>query len=288
MKPKIILKEREQFIQALQAKDWDVIVGIMQSDSNCKFIAADSVLFNIVEKHMIHELLTDKTSQENPSYKLHLFEFITLHNHKNYHFKLSAEDYKKVVLKLVEVEENAKTAYDYALKFPEEEVCKEVITTYETKIPKVVEHSQSEKLHVTTNRSVGVLDASTSLFKSIQEYHFYKAIREVFPTFLVFPNVALSAVIDFNLIKDSLSKEEKSYFFKALIDCVVFDSENRFKAVKFFELDSPYHDTEKQGIKDAYKDSILAKAGQKLWRIRRLSIELDETDFIKLIRETIK
>jgi len=36
------------------------------------------------------------------------------------------------------------------------------------------------------------------------------------------------------------------------------------------------------------KDKILAAAGQKLFRIRRITYKEDEKDFVKLIRETLR
>ena len=95
-------------------------------------------------------------------------------------------------------------------------------------------------------------------------------------------------MISFDLIKDKLSIEERKYFFGALLDCVVIDPENDYKPIKFFELDSPYHDTEEQIKKDKLKENILAIAGQNLIRIRRTTYKENEKDFIKLIREVIK
>jgi hypothetical protein len=104
----------------------------------------------------------------------------------------------------------------------------------------------------------------------------------------VIPNVALNAVISFDLIKKELSQNERKYFFGALLDCVVIDTENNYMPIKFIELDSPDHDKESQISKDKMKDHILAVAGQKLIRIRRKTHKDDEKDFAKLIRETIK
>ena len=108
-----------------------------------------------------------------------------------------------------------------------------------------------------------------SLFKSIQEYEFYKGAKAVYQSWLVLPNVALSAVIDFSIIKNTLTIEEKEYFFRALIDCVVINTDKKYIPFKFIELDSKYHDTKVQKEKDMLKDNILSKAGQKLIRIRQ-------------------
>lgn len=94
------------------------------------------------------------------------------------------------------------------------EICRQTIQKFNERQPKYVKHSQETELIVTENKDVSEIDSSIGLFKSIQEYQFYKAVREVFQMFLVFPNVALSAVIDLNKIHDKLTREEKSYFSK--------------------------------------------------------------------------
>lgn len=134
---------------------------------------------------------------------------------------------------------------------------------------------------------IAATNYTTSLFKSNQEIEFFMGVREVYPMFTAYQNVALSCVMDFEKIKDSLSPEEKEFFFKGIIDCVVFDQHNSYKPTKFFELDSSYHDSPKQKQKDNYKDNILSLAGQKLCRVRKTSANQGRMEFIKLIRELV-
>lgn len=96
--------------------------------------------------------------------------------------------------------------------------------------------------------------------------------------------------MDFDKIKDSLNEKEKNYFFKAIIDCVVFRNErNNFFPIHFIELDSIYHDDERQKEKDTIKDKILSLSGQKLLRIRANNQEnLSKEDFFNLIKEEFK
>ena len=89
-----------------------------------------------------------------------------------------------------------------------------------------------------------------------------------FATYFVYPNVALSSLVDYERIADRLTTEERRYFFRALVDCVVFDQHDDYRPRFFFELDSPLHDDETRRKKDAHKERILAPAGQKLYRIR--------------------
>lgn len=193
-----------------------------------------------------------------------------------------------LVVRIAEVEPNIEQAYNYAKEFPDDETCIEIISKYEKAKPKIITHSQSHSIYVTENKNIVDVDYTIGLFKSNQEYHFFKAIREVFPTFFVLPNVAFGAVLDIQSLKPALTRDELRYFYSGLIDCVVIDTEKNYKPVKFFELDSPHHDNSQQIAKDLLKDSILAKAGQKLTRIRRTKIETNEVDFVKLIRESMK
>jgi len=283
-----IIFDRENILQLVSKQAWRQLIDEFRDNNNYKAICSDDFLKSIIDKYFIDELLTNSTLNNDPEYKYYLETFCQLHDGSSYDFLLKECDYKKLIVKIVEVEQILNYAYNYAIKFPEEPICKKVIEEYREKLPKYVSHSQEREIIVTENRNIRDFDARIGLFKSQQEYHFYRATIEVFPNFLVIPNVALSAVIDYNQIKDNLTKEEGSYFFKALIDCAVVDTENNFRAIKFIELDSIYHDTEEQKQKDKMKDNILSVAGQKLLRIRRTSNKDGQTKFAKLIRETLK
>jgi hypothetical protein len=114
-------------------------------------------------------------------------------------------------------------------------------------------YSQSHQIKVTENRNIASVNYTTSLFKSNQEVELFMSIREVFQMYVVYPNVGLSCVVNFDKLKNSLSQEEKSFFFRGIIDCVVFDQHNDYKPIKFFELDSSYHDS----LEQQYKLSII-------------------------------
>lgn len=279
--------DREAIFQLVNKQCWQKLVEVFKDNSNYSFIANDTILKPLIDKYFIDELLTNSSMANDPDYKYYLQNFFMLHEHKNYLFKLGEENYKKLIIRIVEVEEDLGQAYNYALKFPEERICKQVIGEFKESLPNIVQHSQGDEIYVTENKNIVNVDASIGLFKSNQEYQFYKAVRECYPMFLVIPNVAINAVLNFDLIKDKLTQEEKNYFFRALIDCVVIDTENQYKPIQFFELDSVYHDSEQQHQKDKLKDNILAVGGQKLLRIRRVTVKQDESDFVRLIREKV-
>lgn len=203
-------------------------------------------------------------------------------------YQLSEERFTIVVVKLVEAcrrEGLMKKAYDYAKYCPKNKVCAEIIELHQESLPRVVEHSQSNRITVTENRKIAHENCTTSLFKSNQEIDFFMGVREAFPMYVVYPNVALSCVINFEKIKDHLSQEERNFFFKGIIDCVVFDQCNSYKPTKFYELDSSYHDSPEQKQKDSYKDKILSLAGQKIYRVRKTSENQGRSEFMKLVKE---
>ncbi len=96
-------------------------------------------------------------------------------------------------------------------------------------------------------------------------------------------------MLSWQLLKDELTADEKDYYFKGIVDFVVFDQAGGFKPIHFFELDSVFHDTDgRKKRKDNLKDSIFSKAGVKIKRIRKQDKSVNEQEFIKLIRELMK
>lgn len=109
--------------------------------------------------------------------------------------------------------------------------------------------------------------------------------REAFATYLVYPNVSLSVLIDCVSIREQLAPDERDFFFRGQIDCVVFDQHDGYRPKAFFELDSTWHDTDMQHRNDTRKDRILALAGQRLCRIRRRGMEAGRVEFVSLLKE---
>ncbi|WP_162549893.1 DUF2726 domain-containing protein [Hymenobacter nivis] len=282
------MTDREPVFQLVSKKAWPSLIDVFKNNDNYNFIANDPILRPLIDQHFIDELLSNSSMTNDPDYKYYLQQFLILHQGRNYLFKLSSQNFTKLIIKIIGIEQELARAYEYALLSPDELICQQIIEKFNNQKPKQIIHSQEEVLKVTENKNISTADSSISIFKSTQEYHFYKAVREVFQTFLVFPNVALSSIIDFNKIQDKLTNEEKNYFFKSLIDCVIIDTEDNYKPKRFIELDSKYHDTEAQKHKDAMKDRILAVAGQKLFRVRRTTYKENERDFTILIREILR
>lgn len=128
----------------------------------------------------------------------------------------------------------------------------------------------------------------TSIFRSPQERAFYLAMTEVVPKLLPFPNLAMSAVLNFEELDKKISIAAKRFFFSAQFDCVVVDPTQDYRPLHFFELDSKFHDTVEAKNRDRMKDEICAAAGVKLLRIRALEQkETSREAFAQLIREIL-
>jgi len=131
------------------------------------------------------------------------------------------------------------------------------------------------------------------LFKSKQEDNFFQAMRRAFPTFHPYPNVALSCILDYNAIKNELNSIEQEYFFKAIIDSVVFDAADKYQPIYFFEIDSDFHDSDKARKKDKIKNKIFEVANVKLIRIRSHSqgentVDKFESMILEIMRNLTK
>ena len=270
----------EQVYQLINQQKWSEIIRLAYDYS--KIISSDEMLDNAFK---IFESEFFRNNENLKAFK-EISQLYLMHTLKA--FQLQPDNFKKICVALTEISFNKgeiETAYNYARQFPEEEICAKAIKKYKDSLPKVVEHSQSKKIRVTENRDVSPSSYVISLFKSNQEHDFFMAVREVFPMYTVYPNVAISSLIDFEKISPSLSYDEKEYFFKSIVDCVVFDHHKNYIPINFFELDSPFHDNEIQKKKDELKDKIFALAGLKLYRIRKLSQSQGKVEFLELIRE---
>lgn len=81
-----------------------------------------------------------------------------------------------------------------------------------------------------------------------------------------------------------LTSDERDYFFKAIVDFVIYDPVD-YTPKYFFEVDSVYHDTAEATIRDNKKNTFFEVAGLKLYRVRLQSDSLTQKhEFIREIR----
>ncbi|MCL4274394.1 MAG: DUF2726 domain-containing protein [Anaerolineales bacterium] len=276
----------ERVYQFLAQKKWSELVDLFHAYS--KVIPTDYALeaaFKVVESEFIRNF---EEFQQDEKFERNLSNLYLIHSGKLY--LLSDVTLNKLIIELAKLHDkkgDVEQAYYYAAKLPQDSFCANIIEKYSQTLPKVISHSQSQKILVTENKNISSSNYTISLFKSPQEHDFFMAVRDVFPLFMAYPNVALSTLIDFDKVQSFLSSDEKSYFFTAVVDCVVFDQHKEYIPVYFFELDSSTHDNENQRKRDKMKDNILAAAGQRLYRIRKLSHSQGRKVFMKLVSEVV-
>lgn len=281
--------DREHTFQLLQQRNWKALIELFKNNTVYGQIQEDEIAKAVLNAQFIRELIGGDSIKQDPDHIVYLEQFHMLHTGSNFHFTLATQDLAELAEQLILGlrTTQAQSALRYARLYPSLPVSIELIGDFDRTRSKVIDHSQQRTIQVTVNNEVELVDSTISLFKSKQEYNFYRAVREVYSTYLVFPNVAVSALVDFGQIEHFLDQDERSYFFRALVDCVVFDAENSFKPFKMLEIDSIYHDSEKQQTKDRMKDKIMAKAGHTLIRIR-VKTSTSEQDLTRLIREVTR
>jgi hypothetical protein len=287
-----ILEERriapiiKQIDRLIQTKKWFDLINVIHKYSSYQFFLKNQSIVNsleIFEVQFCEDLESNLECANNQSVLEIIFQL-----HKGRIYQLSDHTFTQTVAKLAKIYEkkgSTQEAYNFAQLCPKNSICAEIIKSYKESIPRVIEHSQSRKIQLTENQNISNVDYTISLFRSPQEFDFFMAVRYLYQHYTIYPNVALSCVIDSKKIRSQISKEEYDFFFKGIIDCVVFDQHNNYKPLWFFELDSSYHDAPEQKQKDEYKDNILSKAGHKLYRIRKIDNSQSKEEFIQLIRE---
>lgn len=277
---------QEEIFQAIQKQNWGYLISILHKYK--KDITTDSLLTHAA-RTFVSEFLRQVDSYPNDRIDItENLETLWIIDQGNY-YKLAPVELKSVTCQIVKRKKDKLVeAYNFAKLYPDETICKEVIETYEKLIPKNLEHSQSHRITVTERKEVANVDYTINLFKSIQEIEFFYALKRTFEMYQIYPNVSISCLLNWGLIKNDLADNEKKYFFTGIIDFVIFDQAEGFKPLHFFELDSPFHDNPDSQIKDKMKDSIFAKAGVKIRRVRKQDKNVNEQEFIKLIRELMK
>lgn len=157
-------------------------------------------------------------------------------------------------------------AVGYARFRPEADACRGVLAQFDRAgQSETIEHQGGRVTHVERSPRT---DGRRSLFRSRQESVLFSAAQRVFPGTILVPNAALHAALHFESVQGLLSSDESSLFFQVLVDLVVFEAAEPFRALHFIELDSPWHDDPRAEERDRVKERMLGLAGCHLIRIR--------------------
>lgn len=286
MNQKKIIISQEEIYQLLYKEDWKQLVDVFYD--NRTLIKTDPLLHSAFETTI--QVLSEKaTSLENTEELVDNFENIIQMDSNGF---IALKDFQKEAITIGIVKGTRKKlpySYNYAKKYPKNDICKEVIEEFELKSNPVSKPSQPEIISVTENEDVDLqIDFRKSLFNSRQEVEFFLALKRVFDSYQVYPNVGLSSILIFDEIKDKLTSKEREFFFRTSVDFVVLEPFKNYFPIYFFEIDSIWHDSEEQIEKDKMKDKIFSISGQKLVRIRKINNSIGEKEFEELIQEIRK
>jgi hypothetical protein len=274
--------DREQVFQWIKHKDFDKIVDFLKTGQ--KTVDEDPILKQAVE-HFFNELISLTNQSANADINFVFDQLFILHT-KEY-FKFSDKQFENIVVHLVNSSKNSEDVFIYASEVPDNVVCAEIIAKHNENKPKEVEHNQTSKIQVHEITSASE-NLTTSIFKSKQERIFFFALRNCFPTHYIYPNIALSTIINSTITDSILVGSEKQFFYNTTVDFIVVDQFNDFKPVFAVELDSEWHRFSNQSDKDKTKNKILKAVGLPLYRIEHMNKHKTIEEFQQVIIETIK
>ena len=282
------MEDRELLYQLLAKQDWDEIAKILYRNAQNPGTRIDPIVQQAVT-YFEAEFFAF-TASLPAEMRVKKFEYTSLIIELRRH-GFSANFVAQFIderLKLMK-EVNSSALLSYAMSHQERPLAKDIIREMQAAKPEVVAASRRENMSIRATDVAQGKAQTIRLFKSKQEQNFYEAVRRVFPTYHPYPNVALSCVLDYAAIKDRLTEAQRGYFFRAIIDSVVFDAMSGYEPKYFIELDSSFHDSPQAAANDSLKDAIFKAANTKLIRIRPLNAKASSVEeFERLVSEVMR
>lgn len=115
-------------------------------------------------------------------------------------------------------------------------------------------------------RSQGT-SAVKQVFNSQREFTIYQVMVQLCPNHLVFPNSSLQSIMSYEKLRELVDDDDFGYYLRASVDIVVVSS-TTYLPMLAIEVDSVWHDTERQQKNDGKKDRLFAVAGIPFMRLR--------------------
>ena len=110
-------------------------------------------------------------------------------------------------------------------------------------------------------------NAVKQVFNSQREFSIYQILVQLCRNHMVFPNCSLQSIMSFDRMKVLVDEADFGYYLRASVDIVVV-STTTYLPMLAIEVDSVWHDTERQQAKDERKDMLFATAGIPFLRLR--------------------
>lgn len=280
------MEDREHWFTLLAQKDWEAIGKLLYQKKKAKeqdpYLAQMTGFFETEFFSFAEPLPPAERSKQFES--THLLIELNQHGFSQGFVNRFVDERLKLMQETKHL-----ALLNYAQSHQHRPLAKEIIQSFMQAKPEAVAASMRENMTVCATEVVPGKPKTIRLFKSKQEENFYEAVRRVFPTYHPYPNVALSCILDYPAIKDQLSEKARSYFFRGIVDSVVFDVGSGYQPKYFIELDSSFHDDPQAQANDQLKDAIFRAANAKLIRIRPLDTKAASVEeFERLVRELMR
>ena len=144
--------------------------------------------------------------------------------------------------------------------------------------PHIAPLLERESQHAVIGRIVRAQGTSAvkQVFNSQREFTIYQLLVQLCPNHLVFPNCSLQSVMSYERMKELVSEDDFGYYLRASVDIVVVSS-TTYLPMLAIEVDSVWHDTERQQRNDDKKDRLFASAGIPFMRLRPVGSPSENT-----------
>ena len=144
--------------------------------------------------------------------------------------------------------------------------------------PHIAPLLERESQHAVVGRIVRSQGTSAvkQVFNSQREFTIYQVLVQLCPNHLVFPNCSLQSVMSYERMKELVSEDDFGYYLRASVDIVVVSS-TTYLPMLAIEVDSVWHDTERQQKNDDKKDRLFAAAGVPFMRLRPVGSPSENT-----------
>ena len=135
--------------------------------------------------------------------------------------------------------------------------------------PHVLSLLEREKSHAVVTKLIHGDEniAFKPIFNSKQEHTVYRELISLFPNHLVFPNMALQTVFQYERMRGLLTEDEFGFYLRSQVDFCITSTAN-YLPLLAIEVDGDFHDQEAQKARDAKKDRVFCTDGVPLLRIR--------------------
>lgn len=280
--------EREDLFRMLAAQDWDGIGKVLHENakavrSNNDPIIQQAINFFEAEFFTYASSLTPQ-GRKRRFESTHLIIEMGRHGFSSTFVDRFVDERLQLLRDM-----NSSNLLDYAKSHQYRPLAAQIIRDIQAQRPDQVAAIKRQHTSIRSTAVNAGKSHTTKLFKSKQEENFFQAVRMAFPTHHPYPNVALSCVLDYEAIRDMLTPQQREYFFKAIIDNVLFDVGSGYEPRFFIELDSLHHDDPRAAINDEMKDAIFRAANVKLIRIRPLNQQAASIEELaKLVDEVMR